>query len=322
MPPSSATIPARAHFVWFGEQFRWVNVLAVRSAALRGGFDEVVLHHDSELSANEHYRELAETPGVTLRRLDVSALLQRCEPHTAGLQELYDRLRTPQTRSDLARFAILYSEGGIYLDIDTVTVSNFARLLTGVSTFFGLERIVYPAEVRSSRDPRIRIPAYFRALLRDLLRRLPDGWKLFRRLEHFYPLAANPAILAASARSPFIDRAIQTMLSIPKERQTLPFVIGPHLLQRMAKEYQATDVAVHGSELFYPLGPEISQHWFRIGGKVDLEKVLTQRTCLVHWYASTLTRSVTPRIDPDYVRKHARRQLFSALALPFLASPG
>jgi hypothetical protein len=45
--------------------------------------------------------------------------------------------------------------------------------------------------------------------------------------------------------------------------------------------------------------------------------VLLPETRVVHWYASVRTRVLTSRIDPDYVRAHAGRQLFSDLALPF-----
>jgi hypothetical protein len=311
-------IPERAHFVWLGSSFPWVNVLAVRSAALRGGFSEVVLHHDSDLSGTEHYRELVETPGVRLRSLNFEETFSRCGSHAAGLHDLLRRLRTPQTRSDLARFAILYGEGGVYLDTDTVTVRDFHPLLSGASAFLGLERIVYTSDVMDSERAHIRIAAHGRALVRDLLRRLPEGWRLFRRLERFYSLAANPAILAAASGSPFLERALEEMLRIPKERQPEPYVIGPHLVQHLLKVYAAPDLAVYGPAFFYPLAPEISEHWFRIRKGPKLDRVLSEQTRVVHWYASVRTRSIVPKISPAYVRKHADRQLFSALALPFV----
>ena len=41
-------------------------------------------------------------------------------------------------------------------------------------------------------------------------------------------------------------------------------------------------------------------------------------TRIVHWYASVRTKKIVPQIDPAYVRRNARTQLFSALALPFV----
>jgi hypothetical protein len=319
---SSVRIPLRAHLIWFGSSFPWANVLAVRSAALRGGFEQVVLHHDSDLSATPYYRELIETPGVELRALHVPALLERCAPHSAGLAAIFARLRTPATRSDLVRFALLYCEGGVYLDIDTVTVASFEPLCREPNAFCGQERIVYPASVRASRDPRVRLGALARDAVRDLLRRAPRGFALWKRIESWYALAANPAILASSPRTRFITEAIERMLEIPADQQPRPNVIGPHLLQHMVATYRGSDLAVHAPEVFFPLGPEISEHWFREARHVDLAQVLSPDTRLVHWYGSVRTKHLVPRIDPDYVRAHAQHQLWSALALPFTESRG
>ena len=45
--------------------------------------------------------------------------------------------------------------------------------------------------------------------------------------------------------------------------------------------------------------------------------MITEHTRLVHWYGSVETKHLVPQIDPEYVRKNASTQLFSALALPF-----
>ncbi len=319
--PAEATprIPLCAHFIWFGQQFPWVNLLAVRSAALRGGFERVVLHHDSDLSSTPWYRELTDTPRVTLQRLDLAGLLERCAPHGAGLRAVYDRLRTPATRSDLVRFALLLSQGGVYLDIDTVTLGSFEPLCRTAAAFCGQERIVYPFGVRESFNPALRLPAEARSGLRDLLRRIPHGWALFRKLEGLYPLAENPAILGSAPGSPFITDAVQRMLAIAPERQPRPNAIGPHLLQQTAAAHRGDgQLTVHPPEVFFPLGPEISEHWFRTVHHADLDAVLSPATRLVHWYGSVRTKQLVPRIDPAYVQRHARTQLFSALALPFV----
>lgn len=315
--PSRTGIPLRAHFIWFGQQFPWVNVLAVRSAALRGGFSEVVLHHDSDLSQTPFYRELVETPLVRLSRLDLAALWERCAPFSRELGQLFSRLRTPATRSDAVRYSLLYSEGGVYLDIDTVTLRPVAPLCAGVTAFCGQERIVYPASVRRSRDPRIRLAAFGRSNLRSVLRMLPNGWRAFRRVEHLYPLAVNPAVLASSARGPFISEAMRRMIALPPASQPRPNVIGPHLLQGLVASECSHDIMVHPPETFFPLGPEISTHWFRKANPEDLARIVAPSTCLVHWYGSVRTKHLVAKIDPDYVRAHARQQLFSALALPF-----
>jgi len=319
-PEHQPGVPLRAHFVWFGSAFPWANVLAVRSAALRGEFDEVVLHHDSDLTATPYYEELVRTPKVRLAALEMPALLERCEPYGAALRDVLGRLRTPATRSDLTRYALLFSEGGVYLDIDTVTIASFVPLCRDVRAFCGLERIVYPGAVRTSRNPAVRARAWALGEARNLLRIAPRGYRAFRRIEGLYPLAPNPAILGGARGAPFVRALIERMLAMPPERQPEPCVIGPHVIQDVVSSYEGNDLRVHPPEIFFPLGPEISQHWFRKVAHPELSDVVSPDTRLVHWYASVRTKQIVPLLDPGYVRRNADTQLFSALARPFVES--
>ncbi|HVZ33886.1 MAG TPA: glycosyltransferase, partial [Polyangiaceae bacterium] len=312
-PRSQHGIPLRAHFVWFGQAFPWVNVLALRSAAIRGGFDEVVLHHDSDLSRTHHYQELVATPRISLRRLDLPALFARCAPYGSELNAVFLHLKSHAARSDLVRFALLYAEGGVYLDIDTVTLRSFEPLCRRTRAFCGEERLVYPASVRLSRNPFTHASALARSQLRSLLRSVPRGWAIFRHIEHWYHLGANPAVLASAAGSRFITQAIDRLVSVPRERLSMPCAIGPHLLQDVLESYAGDEVEVHPPQRFFPLGPEISEHWFRMSSSVPLDEVVAD-AYIVHWYASVRSKHIIPQIDPEYVRRRADRQLFSKLA--------
>ena len=317
-PTSAMTIPRTAHFVWFGAAFPWVNALAVRSAAERGGFDRVVLHHDEDLTAHANYRALADIPGVELRRMYVGQMIERCGRFSTALSPIFERLPAPAMRADLVRLAILYAEGGVYLDIDTVTVRSLRDLCAEAEAFCGEERIVFPASVRRSWNPGVRLMAVLRNGVREALVYVPDGWSAFRAVERFYPSAANNAVLASAPAGRFITRALARLCELPPEVQTRRCGIGPHLVQDIAPELTRPALVVHPPPVFYPLGPEVSRHWFHLrGGRPLLAKVVLPETRVVHWYGSVRTRVLTSRIDPDYVRAHAGRQLFSALALPF-----
>jgi hypothetical protein len=69
---------------------------------------------------------------------------------------------------------------------------------------------------------------------------------------------------------------------------------------------------------FFPLGPEISEHYFRIRERVAPDQVLGSDTLVAHWYASVRTERHVVRLDPSFIRAHAKKQLYSALALPVL----
>lgn len=316
----SALIPLRAHFIWFGSELPWVNVLAVRSAAERGGFERVVLHHDEDLTGAPHYRAIADIDRVELRRLakPPRELFDRCGAFAPLLGPIYQRLPTPAIRSDLVRLAILYSEGGVYLDIDTVTLRSLRELCAQAEAFLGEERIVFPAAVKRSWNPGVQLMAQVRNGVREVLGYVPNGWAAFRAIERFYPSAANGAVMASAPGGDFVTRAMQRLVELPPAVQARKNGIGPHLMQEIAPQLAPPALVVHPPPVFYPLGPEVSRHWFHVrDGRAPLAKVLLPETRVVHWYGSIRTRTLTSRIDPDYVRANAGRQLFSELALPF-----
>jgi hypothetical protein len=311
-----------ANFIWFGAKLPWVHLLAIRSAAQRGGFERVVLHHADDLSRNRWWPELCEVPGFEAQPLSPADLFAQVPQLGEALTALYDRLDQPAGRANMVRAALLYLQGGVYLDLDTVTVASLTELRRQAGAFCGAERIVFPAAVKRSRDPLVLARAGLQTAVRDLCRRVPGGWRLFKALERAYPAAVNNAVLAAAAGHPFVYDLLVRMAALPSERQTVRFALGTHLLQEAIADLADDSVRVHDPPVFYPLGPEISEHWFRLGQHARLSAVLEPRTRVVHWYASVRIGELVPQIDPAYVRRHARRQLFSALAAPFVDPAG
>lgn len=311
-------IPATAHFIWFGPEFPWVNALSMRSAATRGGFTRVVLHHADDLSGTQWWPWLTQTPGFEARVVDPEALFARCGPRGPALWALFGQLEQPAAKANMIRAAILYAEGGVYLDLDTVTLRHVDDYRRRAEVFCGQEHIALPHNVAHSRSPRVLAGAGVRLAVRDAMRRLPNGWRLFRRVDRRYHLAANNAVFAAEPGHAFVDALLGGMVEMPRERQLVRFALGTHLLQQTLQAYDGDGVEVHHPDAFYPLPPEISEHWFRATRTPALGVVLAGDTRIVHWYASVRTRSVVPQIDPAYVRRNARTQLFSAMALPFV----
>lgn len=316
-------IPSVAHFIWFGAQLPWVFSLAVRSAALVGGFDRVILHHEDDLSRSAAWNDLVAIPGFESRRIDVAGLDRLfAEIGESGdrLRRIYSQLRAPAARANVLRAAILAAEGGVYLDLDTITVRSLEPLRRAHGAFCGEEHLVWPASLRRQKGLAIHVAGLARAGVRDLHRRLPQGWRRFRRLEPLYPRAANNAVLGAEPGHPFIRRLIAGMLAVPDSRRLVRFALGTHLLQDTLAQMREPDLAVLPPRVFYPLGPEISEHWFRVRKAAPaIDQLISPDTLVVHWYASVRTKKIVPRIDAAHVREHASRQLFSALALPLLA---
>jgi hypothetical protein len=150
-------------------------------------------------------------------------------------------------------------------------------------------------------------------LARRALRRAPDGWKAFRRIERFYFCRVNNAVMGAEPASALLAQYLRLMLDVPVARQAAPYALGPELLQAAVDSYGRDGLIVQPPHLFYPLPPEISEHWFRIRRSVRLDEVLPAGTRVAHWYASIRTRSLVAQIDPAYVRRHRKHQFYSAL---------
>jgi hypothetical protein len=116
---------------------------------------------------------------------------------------------------------------------------------------------------------------------------------------------------------------LQRLVELPRARQGVRYALGTHLLQQCVADAPAHSwgegLTVHPPEVFYPLPPEISRHWFHRCEDPPIDAVLTPQTRVVHWYASVDQRELIARLDPDYVRAHAGDQLFCALAARFLS---
>jgi len=315
----SEKIPAIAHFIWFGTAFPWVNALAIKSLAARGGFDRIILHHADDLSKSPWWEELLELEGFEAHRLSPESVLEEASGAASGLVELYKKLTKPAAKANMVRAALLHNVGGVYLDLDTVTIDDLTPLRSA-EVFCGEEHLALPRDVATSRSPIVLAKAGARLALRDAMRRAPGGWRPFRSVERFYDKAVNNAVLGARAGHPFLVDLLGRMVSMDPARQLVRFALGTHLLQEVVAAHEGQEgLVVHPPPVFFPLSPEISEHWFRAtAAQPRLDEILRPETRVVHWYASVRTKKVAPLVDPDYVRAHADSQPFSALAKQFL----
>ena len=311
----AVTIPPVLHFCWIGRTLPWAYAFALLSAAARSQLAEVVLHHTDALAEDDAVRALRAAPGIRLSRLDPATLLLEAGDRL-GLADrlalLHARLDDPVQRSDVLRLAILYTSGGIYADLDTVTVASLRPLLDA-EAFVGTEPIVWTQAARASRSPRTVARAVGLDLGRKLCRTLPHGWIPWRRVERLYGLSVNNAVMGAAAGAALMADCLRATVELAPARQRARYGLGPHLLAGVVGDRERPDVTVHEPRLFYPLPPEISEHWFRRVRRPELRSVLGAETRIVHWYASVRTRARVALIDPAYIGRHRTDQLYSSL---------
>lgn len=309
-------IPAKAHFCWIGATLPWAYVFAILSAAEHSDLHQIVLHHTDTLEDRPETRAVMNAPGVQLSHIDPVALLRQAgRKHGLGeaLAATYQRLESPVARSDMLRCAILYLQGGIYLDMDTITIQSLLPLLEA-RQFVGAEHIVWPGFVRASYSPALWARSLGLGLLRKPMRYVANGWKLFKYVEHLYYHGINGAVMGAEANAPLLTDYLFAIAAVPSRQQAQPNALGPNLLQKIIADGDYDDLVIHPPDVFYPMPPEISEHWFRFRPEVDLDAVLKAESRVVHWYASVRTKSRVAAIDPAYVLEHRQRQLYSALA--------
>ncbi|MFO7736146.1 MAG: glycosyltransferase [bacterium] len=311
-------IPAKAHFIWLGKKFPWLHALAIRSCCERGGFEKVVLHCSDDLSDSAHWNYVSVCKNFEFRKINPEKVLKAPDKYGEDLTELYSRLSWPASKVNMLRAAILAVEGGVYLDIDTVTVASMKDILESSGVFFGEERIVFPEKVVNSRRPDIKALAYIKTAFRDLCRRRRDGWRAFRKWEHHYHLAANNAVIGSEAGHPFVMEMLKRMVSMPEKRRTVRYALGTHLLQQAKADNKDSSVKVLSPRYFYPLGPEISQHWFRKNTTAKISDILFPETRIIHWYASVRTKKIVPLINPETVAEWKDSIPICELAAQFL----
>ena len=336
-------IPNRYHFVWFGGAFPFTHALAIRSVAMTSAPERITLHGTHDLGAEPHFAALLkDLPGLESRRIDIDALLAGPglgDPHR--LREVWRHLIERgrwAALSDILRYLVLLREGGVYLDLDTVTLRDLRPLLDEPG-FCGRERLLVDSATyrRGSRWRYLRTGPL--DLARWVCSRTESGIAAFARIARFFPAAINGAVLAAPAGHALMREALERVPELVPELERRRPVIGPDLLQRLIDggdddddgagpaESPRRDISVFAPAWFYPLGPQMAAQLFRIrpsAAAVDraLRAAICPDTFVVHWYNDNLRARARPP-DPESIRALADRQLFSRLALPFLpGSPG
>ncbi len=311
-------IPAVAHFIWFGKSLPFVYMASLRSAAVRGGFDRVILHHADPLAANPHWSYLASTPNFESRPLDPNALFEDYGALGHALAQRFATLTAPAARANMVRAAVLGREGGVYLDTDTITWRDMTSLRTSAAAFCGNEHITLPSSVKNGGNLSALGRAYWQNVVRDVYRRIPGGWRAFRDYEERMPRAVNNAVLGCEPRHPFIMDLLERMVRLSPTRAAKRFALGTHLLQQAVQDYSGTDLVIHDPAVFYPLGPEISQHWFRHGSSAYLGEMIRPETRVIHWYASVRTKQLVPQLNPEGIARRADQMALCRALLPFI----
>jgi hypothetical protein len=317
-------IPKRFCFIWFGREFPLFAELAIRSALVQHPDGLAVLWHGPELSSEARER-LQALPRTTLALVEEETLFHRLQDavtdtlDVARLRDIWRELASPAARANLVRLIVLFLEGGVYLDTDTLTLRPLDPLLQAAG-FCGLEHILWPKQRMSPWSFYYWLGGPALMFLRWVLSALPYGYRVQQTLLRWYSRAENNAVLAARPRHPALLYALRSASLLPREVWRTRFRLGTHLLQETLSQLgDSSEFERHAPGCFYPVGPVTSSHYFRRYRDVRLvcEELGVSRAFVVHWYASV---SELKSLDADYVRQESDKTVFAALCNDVLSS--
>ena len=313
-------IPNRLHFIWFGAELPCFALVALKSARAKNPLATVKLWHDSRLRVDERVASL-DAAGIERVELDVEALLAetlRTADAPRTLDRIWSVLTEPAARANVVRLLVLYLEGGIYLDTDTLTLQNLDALRED-SAFCGLEHILWSTARLNKRRPYYWTAGPLLSGLRLAAGHWKHGYPLHQAQLRWYDRAANNAVLGFAPRHPFLARAFRQMAELPEQDWTRRYRLGTHLLQDLLKTAPADEASVrqYPPEYFYPLGPIISKHYFYERDNVarTTAELVPRAAHVLHWYASVA--DLAP-LDESYIESHRDSSIYAYLCAPFL----
>lgn len=293
-------IPNRIFFIWLGKNFPWSAGIAALSALRVQKPEEVAVYSDVELQG-EGFDLIKNEKGIAFKIIDNSVFKNLGD--NGICEELCSKVKSPASKANLLRLALLYKHGGIYLDTDTIFVKPIDDLLK-FKGFCGTETVALPRELFKSINPFAYLLCGLRFAWRFFCTYCPSGEQIFRKTEKFFSQSANNAVLASEAKNPIIVNAFKEINLMKESTRLRRYRLGTHLLQSITHNKSSEFMEVLPSSYFYPLGPEICRHYFLDGSGKRLSKMLLPETRIVHWYNSVERRFLSEPLNVAWTLKH------------------
>jgi len=300
-------IPNRVFFIHLGDYLPWSTGIAILSAKQVQKAEETVLYIKNEING-EGFDLIKNDKGILLRHIDEDSIFSDLGDN--GIcGNTYKILKNYALKADLLRLALLYKEGGVYLDTDTITIKPWNDLLQ-YKGFCGQESLAFPQKLLDfpqvkSLNPFLYLAAGVRYAWSFFCANAPQGEQIFRLAEGFFNLAVSNAVLASEAKNKLIEQAFAAINEMGEEERLRHFRLGPRLLQQITKNKSSEDMKVLPPAYFYPVSPNVIHHIFCKDSAKRLDKILLPQTRIIHWYNS---------IEKKYLQEPHPTSAFAKLA--------
>ena len=307
-------IPNTIHFVWSGKAFPSVFALAVHSAARHHPGWRIVVHAGIAPTGNTAWDGLSRV--AEIRQREPRDILAAVPGFGERLLELHESIAPSYHagRSNLIRLAILFSEGGWYLDFDTLTVGSLQELSRTASAVVGEELVWKDDETRVAKGfTPAMVPSSLAFGLSWALARLgiSDRSPIERTLRALWSRPElNNAVLACESGHPWFHRLIELAC---QQDPSIRFALGPALVNRAWRDPGNAPLPRRlGPEAFYQFPPSQTSRYFRGG-------ILPSQALVLHWCSSN-HKNLLPLLGPDWIARHASSSPWAASAVPLMES--
>lgn len=291
-----ASVPRHAHFLWTGGGFSLAQRLAIESFLLTNPGWRATLHLIDEPAPTAELEVVRGDPRVWVRDCSAREVLhdvpQVPELAAGALWETYQRIppAAASARSNLVRYAVLWIEGGVYLDLDVLVLRTLEPLLEPPATL-GTELVwrADAARVAGERAWWMVPPALAFATAIALHRaegalRVHAPARLHRGLERWWSEAQpNNAVIAAVPQARFLGELLSRA---PHVDATVRFRLGPTLVTEVARAHPEL-VRLLPPEVLYCVPPSQSFRFFRAPAMPIPEQAL-----LFHYVSSNHRREL------------------------------
>ena len=236
-------IPNKYFYIWSGNSFPYLNLLAVKSLLLAETKATVVVFIVGPEPQNENFENLRVLERVSIVSIEPENIFSQLPSDIKGVGTIFHKIpeSSASARSNILRYALLYLHGGVYLDFDTVVTRSLSDL-AGHQCFIGEENVWVGDEDRVAGKWWVCLyPRNLFWLTSWLLRRADSAWfsgklHIARALEKTDAIWSkkqpNNAVMGAVAQSPFVRELLLEclpMLAVELNSVVHPYQLRCHL---------------------------------------------------------------------------------------------
>ncbi len=291
-----------------------MNRLAVESLLQTNPGARVTIHFQDPPD-NADWKALRKK--VEFRPIDLAGWLKELPDSMQAVAPVLDKISTGYLagKSNILRYLILFREGGIYLDFDTLTVKNYQPLLNA-QAFIGEETVFRYDDDRVAGNFKLGIIptgaafgiSYYVSLWN--CKYLGDGPVLnaVNRLcmRYWSDRKLNNAVLGSEAGSKFFAKAIAL---VPETNPGIKYALGPILMNRTWATEAAEHIRRLGQDYFYSIPPSQTFRFF-----YGPARALPDSAYTIHWCSSNHKDLASTLTLENLGRAAANPTLFHSLA--------